>query len=253
MKTTTAMTTQTTHGRHTPPHSTRHTSRPSGAGWPAAALAVLSLIPLSAGALRLVQLAGGPAVMPADDRFAGFPAALIIHITGSACFALLGIGQLLTRFRRNHPTWHRRTGRVLVVAGLAVAGSALWLTVGYPAHPGTGPILFASRLVAATAMATFVVLGFRAIRRRDVTAHRAWMIRAYAVALGAGTQAFTEGFTEAAGGEGVVSGDLAKLAGWVINLVVAEWSIRHAAGTAPVRTIRVILTARVSGARGARP
>jgi hypothetical protein len=207
---------------------TQRTRRPSGAGWPvAAALVVLSVIPLSAGALRLLQLAGGPSLMPADDRYAGFPAALVIHIVGSACFALLGVGQLITRFRRNHGTWHRRSGRVLVVAGLVVVGSALWLTIGYPAHPGTGPILFAARLLVATAMGTFLLLGFASIRRRDVTAHRAWMIRAYALALGAGTQAFTEGFTEAAVGTGVVSGDLAKLAGWAINLGIAEWAIRR--------------------------
>ncbi|TGN65368.1 DUF2306 domain-containing protein [Nocardioides eburneiflavus] len=208
--------------------TTRNTKRPSGAGWPvAAALVVLTLIPLSAGILRLLQLAGGLSVMPADDRFVGFPAALVIHIAGSACFALLGVGQLITRFRRRHLTWHRRAGRVLVVAGLAVVGSALWLTIGYPAHPGTGPILFVARLLAATAMGTFLVLGFAAIRRRDITAHRAWMVRAYALALGAGTQAFTEGLTEAAIGPGVISGDLAKLGGWVINLAVAEWAVQR--------------------------
>lgn len=211
--------------------TTRHSRRPSGAAWPVAvALVVLSLIPLGAGALRLVQLAGGPSLMQADDRFSGFPAALVIHIVGSACFALLGIGQLITRFRRRHPAWHRRTGRVLVAAGLAVVGSALWLTLGYPAQPGTGPILFVSRIVAATAMGGFLILGFAAVRRRDIAAHRAWMIRTYALALGAGTQAFTEGFTEAVVGVGVVSGDLAKLGGWVLNLAVAEWAVRRTAG-----------------------
>lgn len=211
--------------------TTRHSRRPSGAAWPVAvALVVLSLIPLGAGALRLVQLAGGPSLMQADDRFSGFPAALVIHIVGSACFALLGIGQLITRFRRRHPAWHRRTGRVLVAAGLAVVGSALWLTLGHPAQPGTGSILFVSRIVAATAMGGFLILGFAAVRRRDIAAHRAWMIRTYALALGAGTQAFTEGFTEAVVGAGVVSGDLAKLGGWVLNLAVAEWAVRRTAG-----------------------
>jgi uncharacterized membrane protein len=216
--------------------TTTRTRRPSGAGWPVAVtLVVLSVIPLSAGALRLVQLAGGPDLMPADDRFDGFPAALVVHIVGSACFALLGIGQLLTRFRRRHPTWHRSSGRVLIAAGLAVVGSALWLTLGYPAHPGTGPVLFASRVVVSVAMGAFLVLGFTAIRRRDITAHRAWMVRAYALALGAGTQAFTEGFTEAVVGVGELSGDLAKLAGWVINLAVAEWAIRRTAHGGPGR------------------
>ena len=39
-----------------------------------------------------------------------------------------------------------------MVAGLAVAGSALWLTVSYDAHPGTGPLLFGVRLLVASAM-----------------------------------------------------------------------------------------------------
>lgn len=210
--------------------TTTRTRRTSGAGWPVAVtLVVLSVIPLSAGALRLVQVAGGPDLVSADDRFDGFPAALVVHIVGSSCFALLGIGQLLTRFRRRHPIWHRSSGRVLIAAGLAVVGSALWLTFGYPGHPGTGPVLFASRVVVSVAMGAFLVLGFAAIRRLDIAAHRAWMVRAYALALGAGTQAFTEGFAEAVVGVGELSGDLAKLAGWMINLGVAEWALRRSA------------------------
>ena len=76
-------------------------------------------------------------------------------------------------------------------------------------------------------MAAFLVLGFTAIRRRDIDAPRAWMVRAYAIALGAGTQAFTEGFGGALFGTGVLATDLAKGAGWVINLAVAEWALRR--------------------------
>jgi hypothetical protein len=53
------------------------------------------------------------------------------------------------------------------------------------------------------------------------------MMRAYALALGAGTQAFTVGFGEAAFGAGVVRTDLLLSAGWLINLGVAEWLIRR--------------------------
>lgn len=210
--------------------TTPRAGRSSGPGWRVAVpLLVLSAIPLTAGTLRLVQLAGGPELMPADDRFAGFPAALVVHIVGSAVYAVVGVLQLLPRFRRRHRGWHRRAGRVLVVAGLAVAGSALWLTLAYPAHPGTGPVAFVARLVVGTAMAGCLVLGFAAIRRHDVAAHRAWMIRGYALALGAGTQAFTEGVAEAVLGDGVLVADLAKAAGWAINLVVAEVVVRRPA------------------------
>ena len=83
------------------------------------------------------------------------------------------------------------------------------------------------RLVFGSAMAASLVLGFTAIRRRDIAAHRAWMIRAYAIGLAAGTQAFTEGIGDAIFGTGELRGDLAKGAGWVINLAVAEWAIRR--------------------------
>ena len=212
----------------------RPSSRPSGAGWRvASALVALSLIPVTAGTLRLVQLAGGPDVIPADDRFAGVPVALVAHIVGSAVFALVGILQLVARFRRRHWAWHRRAGRVLTVAGLVVAASALWLTLGYAPEPGTGSLLFVARLVVGSSMATFLVLGFTAIRRRNITAHRAWMVRAYALALGAGTQAFTEGLGGAVFGLGEVRGDVYKLAGWVINLAVAEWALRRSTATRP--------------------
>ena len=190
-------------------------------------LIALSTIPLTAGTLRLVQLAGGPDLMPADDRLAGFPAALVVHIVGAAVYALVGVLQFVPRFRRHHMTWHRRAGRVLAVAGLLVAGSALWLTLFYPPQPGTGNLLFVLRLLVGTAMVAALVLGVRAARNRDIPAHRAWMTRAYALALGAGTQVFTEGIGEAVFGTGEVAGDLAKAAGWVINIAVAEWVIRR--------------------------
>ena len=198
--------------------------------WPVpAALVALSAVPLAAGTLRLVQLAGGPALMPADDRFTGFPIALVVHIVGAAVFALVGALQFVPRLRRHHRTWHRRAGRVVATAGLAVAGSALWLTLFYAPQPGTGDLLYVLRLVFAPSMAACLVLGFTAIRRRDVVAHRAWMMRAYALGLGAGTQVFTEGIGGALFGTGELRTDLAKGAGWVINLAVAEWAIRRPA------------------------
>ncbi len=196
--------------------------------WPVpAALAALSAIPLTAGALRLIQLGGGPAVIPADHRFAGFPVPLVVHIVGAATFALLGILQLVPRFRRAHPTWHRRAGRLLAVTGVLVAISALWLTLLVEPKPGTGEVLYVLRLVFGSAMAACLVLGVTSVRRGDIAAHRAWMIRAYAIGLAAGTQAFTEGIGGAIFGTSVHAADLAKGSGWVINLVVAEWVIRR--------------------------
>jgi uncharacterized membrane protein len=227
------MTTRATHQTSTTTVAPRrHRDRPRR--WPVpAALVVLSAIPLAAGTLRLLQLAGGPALMPADHRFTGFPGALVAHIVGAAVFALVGAFQFLPRLRRR--SWHRRAGRVVAVAGLVVAVSALWLTLFYAPQPGSGTLLFGFRLVFAPAMVTCLVLGFNAVRRRNIASHRAWMMRAYAIGLGAGTQAFTEGIGEGVFGHSVMVADLSRVAAWVINIAVAEWAIGRPARRARAR------------------
>jgi hypothetical protein len=100
------------------------------------------------------------------------------------------------------------------------------MTLAYPQKEGTGDILWVTRLLVGAGMGAAVTLGLAAIRRRDIVRHRAWMTRAYALALGAGTQAFTVGFGEALFGSGVVRTDLMMAAAWVINLTVAEGIIR---------------------------
>ena len=225
---------------HSPMTSQRQADRLSSQrSWPVpAALVALSAIPLMAGTLRLVQLAGGPQLMPADERFAGFPLPLILHITGATAYAVVGAFQFVPRFRRHHLTWHRRAGRILTVAGLLVAASALWMTLLYAQQPGTGDLLYVLRLVFGSAMAACLILGFTAIRRRDVAAHRAWMIRAYAIGVAAGTQAFTGAIGGALPGTGELRGDLAKGAAWIINLAVAEWVIRRPTRAKGQRRIR---------------
>jgi len=219
------------------PRSRAHRDR--SRSWPVpAALLALSVIPVAAGTLRLIQLAGGPAIIPADHRFAGFPAALIVHIVGATVYAVAGTFQFIPRFRRRHRDWHRRVGRVLAVAGLMVAASALWMTLFYQPQRGTGDLLYVLRLIFGSAMAASLVLGVTAARRRNIAAHRAWMIRAYAIGLAAGMQVVTEGVGGAIFGTGELRGDLAKGAAWVINLAIAEWAIRR-----PARRRRALRTA----------
>jgi hypothetical protein len=104
------------------------------------------------------------------------------------------------------------------------------MTLAYSPKPGTRDQLFVLRLTLASAMAVSLVLGFNAARRRDIPAHRAWMVRAYAIGLAAGTQAFTEGFGSTLFGTGDLRGDLYKGAGWIINLAIAEWAIGRSRG-----------------------
>jgi uncharacterized membrane protein len=176
--------------------------------------------------LRLLEIAGGPVILPTNPRIDASPAPVVVHVVAVALFALLGAFQFSAGIRRRRPGWHRRSGRVLIVAGLAVAGSGLWMTLFYPDAPG-GVLLWAARLLVGTGVAASIVLAFAAIRRRDIPTHRAWMIRAYALAAGAGTQVFTQGFGDAVFGAGDLSRALSVTSGWVINIAVAEWVIRR--------------------------
>ena len=95
--------------------------------------------------------------------------------------------------------------------------------VGWKRRAGDSHLLYVLRLVFGSAMVACLVLGVHRVSAPRHRRHRAWMIRAYAIGLTAGTQAFTEG--GAVFGAGELHGDLAKGAGWVINLAVAEWVI----------------------------
>jgi hypothetical protein len=75
-------------------------------------------------------------------------------------------------------------------------------------------------------MAASIILGFNAIRRRDVARHRAWMARAYALALGAGTQVLTLAIGKAVFGPSELTTALMLGAGWGINLAIVEYIIR---------------------------
>jgi uncharacterized membrane protein len=151
----------------------------------------------------------------------------MVHLVSGTAFAVLGAFQFPASFRRGHRAWHRRAGRILIVLGLTAAFSAVWLTLFYDGKDDTGVVLNLLRLVFASAMAASLVLDLAAIRRRDISQHRAWMIRGYAIALGAATQIFTLGFGEAAFGTGTLARTLLTGAGWVLNLTVAEWVIRR--------------------------
>jgi hypothetical protein len=151
-------------------------------------------------------------------------------------FCVLGAFQFSPGLRRRHPNWHRDAGRTLVPCGLVAALAGVWMAQFYP--PGVnpparfdGPFLYAIRVVAGSAMALSLCLGFAAIRRRDIPRHRAWMLRGYALGLGAGTQVVTHlPWYLLPNIQGEVARTLLMAAGWAVNLAVAEWSISRERG-----------------------
>jgi uncharacterized membrane protein len=195
-----------------------------------AGLITLSLVPVLAGALRLAELGAGAQITSDNERFHAAPGPVVVHIVGVTVYAILGAFQFAPRFRARRRGWHRTAGRLVVLCGLLAATSGLWMSLWYPRPADVGDLVTAFRLVFGTAWVAFLVLGFVAVRRRDFAHHRDWMIRAYAVGMGAGTQALTHlPWMVAVGAPDKFSKALLMFAGWAINLAVAEWVIRRRA------------------------
>lgn len=192
--------------------------------WVSVGLILLSVIPLIFGAIRLSQLANGAEITPANARFFASPSPVVIHIISSAIYALFGAFQFVSSLWKRGNGWHLWVGRLLVPFGLTVGLSGLWMTLFYPR---TDNLLYAFRIFFGFGMVLSIILGFISIRRRDVNQHRAWMTRAYAIGMGAGTQVLT-GIVGAIifGKPNEFENALLIGAAWVINLAVAEFSIR---------------------------
>ncbi|MDY7543135.1 MULTISPECIES: DUF2306 domain-containing protein [unclassified Cryobacterium] len=188
-----------------------------------AALILLSLIPILAGAARLTELTGGAAATEDNARFLDSPVPVTTHIVSVTVFCLLGALQFVPALRRRAGRWHRVAGRILIPAGLLSALSGLWMVAFYPHPPGDGIALGVIRLFFGSAMAVSLLLGIRAIVRHDFVRHGEWMTRAYALAVAAGTQALL--LIPGAilfGPKDELSRAVLMGAAWVLNLAVAE-------------------------------
>lgn len=202
--------------------------------------ALLTLIPIISGSLRLTQLAGGPELIPAAARFTDFPVPVVLHIVAGVIFSIVGAFQFIPSLRRGRRSWHRIAGCVLIPAGAVVALSALWMATFSELPPGDGPALLVIRWIFGTYLLAALALAVRALLRRRYAEHGAWMTRAYALGVAAGTQAIVliPG-SILYGSSDETSRAVAMTLGWLINLAVAELVIRRRGRRASARPLRV--------------
>jgi Predicted membrane protein (DUF2306) len=183
---------------------------------------------------------GGPEITANNARFVASPIPVAVHIVSVTLYSLVGALQFVPSLRRGRPSWHRIAGRILVPAGVLVALSGLWMNFFYARPPGDGDSLVVVRLVVGVLMLASIMLAVLAIRQRHFPSHGAWMTRAYAIALGAGTQVFTilpwVVIFGPIGAADELPRTVLMTAGWVINLAVAEYVIRRRPGHRSKRT-----------------
>jgi uncharacterized membrane protein YozB (DUF420 family) len=192
-------------------------------------LLMLSLVPVVAGGVRLSGLASGGGVTPENARFMATPAPVVLHIVCASLFCVLGALQFDSALRQRFPRLHRIAGRVAAPCGVVAALTGLWVTAAY-AIPAElqGQLLYGVRMVVGLAMTLAVVVSVRAVLQRRIAQHKAWMVRAYALGQGAGTQVLILlPVTLIAGAPTFIFRDVLMASAWGLNMVFAEWIIRR--------------------------
>lgn len=117
--------------------------------------------------------------IPVGGRPSWYYPMLVTHVMVAAVAMLCAAGQLLPWWRARNPRWHRREGRLYVLA-VAIAGpSALLIGVQSP----FGPAAKISDVILAVLWMLYTTLGVRAIVGGRVADHRRWMIRSACLAF----------------------------------------------------------------------
>jgi uncharacterized membrane protein len=156
-----------------------------------------------------------------QNLFANLPAAISAHLAGGIVAIVIGAFQVNSRLRSRFISIHRWSGRVYIFAVLVggVAGFVLALHSfgGLVTHFGFG--LMAIFWVATTLNA------YRHIRRGDLVAHRAWMLRSYALTLAAVTLRIYVPLSQVVAIEFEAAYQVISWLCWVPNLLVIEWYV----------------------------
>jgi hypothetical protein len=194
-----------------------------------AIILVYSFVPTFGGLLRVIELGGGPTIVPENPRALAYPLPIVLHIVSSFLFCTVGALQFLPSVRRHYPAMHRAAGRMIAAAGCVSALTGLWMTHFF-AFPDElqGLLLYWVRIALSLWMVGLIAWAVIAIRSRNVLGHSAAMLRAYAIGQGASTQTVLGiGWMVALGTEplGPLRDGMMVFA-WGLNLMIAELLIR---------------------------
>jgi hypothetical protein len=193
----------------------------------------LSLLPFISSASRLISIGNQKAASDLSmSRFEGSWAMLVVHILSGSLFLLLAAFQFSPELRANYRLWHRLAGKIAIAAGVTSGASGMMLILAYPQGELATSILDLVRVGFAAALIIFIIAGLMAIRRGDVIGHRAWMIRAFALAVAGTTQALVIGiWLGAVGPLTPQSATFLITLGFALNIAFAEWRIQTLASS----------------------
>lgn len=190
------------------------------------ALILLGILPIAASIYRVIVLATTDAatiVNPDEVRFFDMPGSILAHVIFGTLFLILGAFQMSPGLRRRSLQLHRRIGRAAAVSALVFALTGVWMVFAYPPHSQSSSMVDVGRVAFGLATSVFIVLGILAVIRKNLAAHRAWMIRGYALAAASGIQSYLIAIvTVAMGAFDPKIADAMIVLGWFIGILAAE-------------------------------
>jgi uncharacterized membrane protein len=141
------------------------------------AVGILALIGVAASGTHYLQ-------EPYNPGFQRFPTVVALHVVLGGVYLALAPFQFVKRIRSRHLAYHRRIGRLLVVIGVVVGATALFM--GFVIPKGGSPERVVIGLFG-TVFLIALVKDFVHVRAGRVSLHREWMIRAFALGLAIAT------------------------------------------------------------------
>lgn len=152
-----------------------------------------------------------------------------IHVATSMVVLLAGFSQFWQSLRRRAPQWHRRLGYVYVVSVLAVAAPSGMVLALYASGGVAVQLCF---MMLSILWIGSTVQALRTALARRFWDHRVWMIRSYALSLSAlSLRTWKLVLYELAPyWDWLTPRHIYQLEAWlgvVVNLLIAEWMIRH--------------------------
>jgi len=153
-------------------------------------------------------------------HMAHYRIAFFVHVFSALLVLLAGYTQFSGALRIKFPLWHRCAGWLYVLVTLLLAGPS-GLVIGIYANGGlSSQIAFC---LLAVLWMVFTAIALVKIIKKQVFAHRAWMIRSFALALSAITlRAWKYILVALFHPRPMDVYQIVAWLGWTLNLVIAE-------------------------------
>jgi len=157
-------------------------------------------------------------------RYSVYLPAFYIHIITGSIVLITGVFQLSQWIRERYPAWHRASGRVYIFIILIFTAPSGLVMAAYANGGLAAGVGFA---LLALLWWFFTWKGFRNAIRKNLEAHREFMLRSYALTFAAVTLRLYSFLLALAGFRGESIYILIAWLSWVPSLMVMEIYIRQ--------------------------